>query len=51
MNVKAASACASAVGVDVDPVDRVGVEFRAGHGRGEHERVGVDDQHRLVRVV
>jgi hypothetical protein len=44
-----------AVGVDVDPVDRVGVEFRAGRGRGYRgrgaRRVRVDDQHRLVRVL
>jgi len=34
-----------AVIVDVDPVDRVRVEFRAGH-----ERVHVDDQHRRAGV-
>ena len=44
-----------AVGVDVDPVDRVGVEFRAGRGRRYGgrgaRRVRVDDQHRLTGLV
>jgi len=44
-----------AVGVDVDPVDRAGVELRAGHrgrdrGRGAG-RVGVQDQHGRARVI
>jgi hypothetical protein len=36
-----------AVGVDVDPVDRAGVELRAGHRdwRGSAGRVRVHDQH------
>src|ERR1700749_2532821 len=44
-----------AVGVDVDPVDRAGVELRAGdRGRDRRRgagRVRVDDQHGRARVV
>ena len=44
-----------AVGVDVDPVDRAGVELRAGH-RGRNRRRGagrvrVHDQHGRARIV
>src|SRR4029077_5671858 len=43
-----------AVCVDVDPVDRVGVEFRAGRGRGYRRwgarRVRVDDHNRFVGI-
>jgi hypothetical protein len=44
-----------AVGVDVDPVDRAGIELRAGHRGGDRGRgagrVRVHDQHGRAGVV
>jgi hypothetical protein len=55
VKVNAMSGLQVAVGVDVDPVDRVGVEFRARHRRGYRgrgaRRVRVDDQRRHGRLV